>query len=442
SGDDDRGQLHHADRGGDGGGHHIDDQKGEEKGGSDAKPGLQFAEEIGGRHDAHVEIFRAGGTRLMRQFDEEREIFFAGVLEHEVAHRNDGAIERGHHRYVSGVERNDGVGIDGGADWLHQEESEDERESDERLIAGRGLSAERLAEEMKDDEQAYERRHREHDGGNQGQQREQYADVPGRGTAGRGSTRQEAGQREAGSRPGTRPERRGGEEQKEGDWGTAEERAMEERGMAIHGVYQPTPQEGFSPACSPLADSSGNCASIVTEEGLDPIRKRWRSNWMTETKRRSPRAGVWRRASVLRLLPARRTNDNDPQITERQTSLRRSAASASQRVQLGRVGVGTCVCVISIFSNFIGACSVSAKSIWRTAENRSPMPRPSQTVLENWAVPPGLESLLSLSPRCIAGLSWFAFGADSQHSSRPTRPTPLSARPGGSAPPQTRSRRS
>src|ERR1039458_3301180 len=94
------------------------------------------------------------------------------------------------------------------------------------------------------------------------------------------------------------------------------------------------------------------CPGFVPGEGLEPIRKRWRSNWMTETKRRSPRAAVSRTASVLRLLPARRTNDNDLQITERQTSLRRSAASASQRVQLGRVGVGICVCVISIFSNF------------------------------------------------------------------------------------------
>src|ERR1035438_3037809 len=150
----------------------------------------------------------------------------------------------------------------------------------------------------------------------------QGAELPGAEAPGR-----RPGKGEAGSRPGTRPERRGGEEQKEGDWGAAEERAMEERGMAIHGVYQPTPQ-GFSPACSPLADSSGNCASIVTEEGLDPIRKRWRSSWVTERKRRSPRAAVSRTASVLRFLPARRPNYNDLQITERQTSLRRSAASA------------------------------------------------------------------------------------------------------------------
>src|SRR5208283_5546227 len=58
-GDDDRRQLHHADRGGDGGGHHVDDQKREEEGGSDAKAGLQFAEEIGGRDDAHAEILGA-----------------------------------------------------------------------------------------------------------------------------------------------------------------------------------------------------------------------------------------------------------------------------------------------------------------------------------------------------------------------------------------------
>src|SRR6202790_1506211 len=56
-GDYDRGQLHHADRRGDGRSHQIDDEKGEEQRRADAKPGLQFAQEIGGRDNTHAEIF-------------------------------------------------------------------------------------------------------------------------------------------------------------------------------------------------------------------------------------------------------------------------------------------------------------------------------------------------------------------------------------------------
>src|SRR5208282_1845810 len=92
-GDDDRGQLHHADRGGNSGGYQIDDEKREKEGSANTKPCLQFAQQVRRRDDAQAEIIRAGGTRLMRQFDEEREIFFPGVLEHEVAHRNDGALK-------------------------------------------------------------------------------------------------------------------------------------------------------------------------------------------------------------------------------------------------------------------------------------------------------------------------------------------------------------
>src|SRR5437660_10363437 len=109
----------------------------------------------------------------MRQFDKERQILFTGILQHEVAHRNDRAIQSGHHGYLSAIERDDGVGIDGGAYRLHEKESQEEGESDERLIAGRGLGSERLAEKMKDDEQAHEWRHRQNDGGNQGEQGEQ-----------------------------------------------------------------------------------------------------------------------------------------------------------------------------------------------------------------------------------------------------------------------------
>jgi hypothetical protein len=123
---------------------------------------------------------------------------------------DDRAIESRHHGYVSSVEGNDGIGIDGGADRLHEEESKDEEESDKRLIGGRGLGAERVAEKMKDDDQAHERRHRENDGRNHGQQGEQYDDVPGGRTAGRGPAGQETGDREAGRGLRTRPERRGG----------------------------------------------------------------------------------------------------------------------------------------------------------------------------------------------------------------------------------------
>jgi hypothetical protein len=76
-------------------------------------------------------------------------------------------------------------------------------------------------------------------------------------------------------------------------------------------------------ASSPLAGSSGKGESRVTEEGLEPIRKRWRSNWITETKRRSPSAAVSRTAKRLRLLPTRPSHDLqviDRQVDDRQVN--------------------------------------------------------------------------------------------------------------------------
>jgi len=70
-------------------GHQIDDDKGQKQSGADAKTDLQLAQEIGGRDDAHAEILRTRRTRLVRQFDEKREVFFAGVFQHEMAHGYD-----------------------------------------------------------------------------------------------------------------------------------------------------------------------------------------------------------------------------------------------------------------------------------------------------------------------------------------------------------------
>ena len=47
------------------------------------------------------------------------------------------------------------------ADRLHEEEREHQRQSDQGLIGGRALRAQRLAEKVKDDQQAHERRHGE-----------------------------------------------------------------------------------------------------------------------------------------------------------------------------------------------------------------------------------------------------------------------------------------
>src|SRR6266404_382425 len=107
-----------------------------------------------------------------------------------------------------------------------------------------------------------------------------------------------------------RPERRGREQEQEHE-SAGSAQAFRQAAQCL------------SPVTSLLGDSAGNCASRVTEEGLDAIRKRWRSNWITETKRRSPRAAVSRTESALRLLPARQTHDvqsNDLRTNDLQTN--------------------------------------------------------------------------------------------------------------------------
>jgi hypothetical protein len=138
---------------------------------------------------------------------------------------------------------------------------------------------------------------------------------------------------------------------------------------------------------STLPHSSGSLESRVIEEGLEPIRNRRRSNWITETKRRSPSAAVSRMESCLRGRRTRmrkahdlRISDfqiddpdiddleiddpepddleiNDFQSKERRKDLRRAAASASQPGRFASVSV----------ARWILADSIQANSVKRTA---------------------------------------------------------------------------
>ena len=97
-GDNDRWQLQHADRSGDRGGHHVDDQERQKKGRADAEARLEFGEQIGGGDNAHIEIVGPRGPRRVRQSDKQLQVFFARILQHEMAHWDGGARQCGHRR--------------------------------------------------------------------------------------------------------------------------------------------------------------------------------------------------------------------------------------------------------------------------------------------------------------------------------------------------------
>ena len=66
---------------------------------------------------------------------------------------------------------------------LHEEPGHHQAEAHQHLIAGRGLRAERLTQEMKDNQQAHHRRHRQDDGGEQREQGEGEDNGPRNGVA-------------------------------------------------------------------------------------------------------------------------------------------------------------------------------------------------------------------------------------------------------------------
>jgi len=87
----------------------------------------------------------------------------------------------------------------------------------------------------------------------------------------------------------------------------------------------------------------------VTEPGLEPIRKRWRSNWNDGDEAAVAESSALTNAE--RLAWAARTRDHDLKVAERASSLIRLAASAKKRRESGTVSAR----VASTFANPVGA---------------------------------------------------------------------------------------
>ncbi len=118
-------------------------------------------------------------ARLLGEFEEERNILLADVAEHEGLERARADLDRGHGRDPSRFQGNDGLLLNGDTDRLHEKEREHQGQSDQGLIGGRALGAERLAEKVKDDEQAHKWRHGQQQRGDQGEKGQQDDDGPG-----------------------------------------------------------------------------------------------------------------------------------------------------------------------------------------------------------------------------------------------------------------------
>jgi hypothetical protein len=95
----------------------------------------------------------------------------------------------------------------------------------------------------------------------------------------------------------------------------------------------------------------------VTEAGLEPIRKRCSSNWITETNRRSPRAAVAATESAFRFPLARRASHRNKTLTPPTTGAN-SCESGRTRTNLGAAAVSiffNLVCSTFVCANFANA---------------------------------------------------------------------------------------
>ncbi len=119
------------------------------------------------------------GRGFLGEFEKERDILLADIVEHEGLERTRANFNRGHGSDSSRFQGDDGLLLNGHANWLHEKERQHQSQSDQGLIGGRALGAERLAKKMEDDEQAHKWRHRQHQRGDQGEKRQQDENRPG-----------------------------------------------------------------------------------------------------------------------------------------------------------------------------------------------------------------------------------------------------------------------
>src|SRR5579863_9530860 len=89
-----RRQLHHADRRGDRRHHQIDHQEGKKQRYPNLESRLQFRKDVSRHHHPHGNVFSPRRARRLRQFQKQRQVFFAGIPQHEVAQRWRSQLQR------------------------------------------------------------------------------------------------------------------------------------------------------------------------------------------------------------------------------------------------------------------------------------------------------------------------------------------------------------
>src|SRR3569623_569953 len=173
--DDQRRQHHHAHRHQHTGDEEVDDQKRNEDHETDLEGGLDLAGDERRHQRGERHFFLVTDLALTCHVEKKLQIAVAGLVQHESGDRLLGLEDRilkadllvevrGHRALVDRVPHR-----------RHHEKGEEQREADQRLIGGRLLGAERLAQQRQYDDDAGECRHHQQPGRQQGEEgHEQY----------------------------------------------------------------------------------------------------------------------------------------------------------------------------------------------------------------------------------------------------------------------------
>src|SRR5271165_1772852 len=87
-------QLQHSHRCRDRSHHHVDHQEGQKQYGTYLESHPQLREDVCRRDYPERQVIRIPGPRLLGQFDKESYVFFANVVQHELAHRSRPTFQR------------------------------------------------------------------------------------------------------------------------------------------------------------------------------------------------------------------------------------------------------------------------------------------------------------------------------------------------------------
>ena len=124
---------------------------------------------------------RVVGLLELRRAGEQRDVLRARLVEHELAQRLLGALERLGLRDLPGCERVEGVRLDLVEGRRHHEDRQEQRDADEHLVRRRGRRAQARADEAEDDEDAGEAGDREEERREQRQRADQQQQLDGVG---------------------------------------------------------------------------------------------------------------------------------------------------------------------------------------------------------------------------------------------------------------------